>query len=108
MYFVRLRLVFFRSIFKQSTNIAIFCIPAGFDGMLYDYFNGLEDLKDRHVRFVGDPRQRIQEDYLRILRYFRYALLFKLPPLPGRRSTNFVKTFCPFIVAYPASSRSTL
>ena len=51
-------------------------LSAGFDGMLYDYFNGLEDLKDRHVRFVGDARQRIQEDYLRILRYFRYALLF--------------------------------
>ena len=44
----------------------------GLDGTLYDYFNGNEDLKNRNVRFVGDPVQRIQEDYLRILRYFRF------------------------------------
>jgi len=44
----------------------------GLDGTVYDYFNGQEDLKAHHVRFVGDPVQRIQEDYLRILRYFRF------------------------------------
>lgn len=43
----------------------------GFDGTLYDYFNGYEDLKNRKVRFVGHAKKRIQEDYLRILRYFR-------------------------------------
>lgn len=44
----------------------------GFDGTVYDYFNGIDDLKQRRVRFVGNPEQRIQEDYLRILRYFRF------------------------------------
>lgn len=44
----------------------------GFDGTVYDYFSGMEDLKENRVRFVGDPVQRIQEDYLRILRYFRF------------------------------------
>jgi len=44
----------------------------GLDGVLYDYFMGHEDIKSRTVRFVGDPVQRIQEDYLRILRYFRF------------------------------------
>jgi len=44
----------------------------GLDGVLYDYFLGHEDIKSRTVRFVGDPVQRIQEDYLRILRYFRF------------------------------------
>uniref|UniRef100_A0A0B7BF51 Poly A polymerase head domain-containing protein n=1 Tax=Arion vulgaris TaxID=1028688 RepID=A0A0B7BF51_9EUPU len=44
----------------------------GFDGTVYDYFNGIEDLKNRRIRFVGSPEQRIQEDYLRILRYFRF------------------------------------
>lgn len=38
---------------------------------MYDYFNGIEDLKHRRIRFVGDPGERIREDYLRILRYFR-------------------------------------
>ena len=41
-------------------------------GTVYDYFDGIEDLKHRRIRFVGDPVQRIQEDYLRILRYFRF------------------------------------
>jgi len=44
----------------------------GMDGTLYDYFNGYEDLKTRKVRFVGDAKKRISEDYLRILRYFRF------------------------------------
>lgn len=42
------------------------------DGMLYDYFGGLEDLRHQRVRFVGNPVDRIQEDYLRIFRYFRF------------------------------------
>lgn len=44
----------------------------GMDGTVYDYFNGYEDLKKRKIRFVGDAKQRISEDYLRILRYFRF------------------------------------
>ncbi|CAF1074851.1 unnamed protein product [Adineta ricciae] len=42
------------------------------NGTIYDYFNGIEDLHNRCVRFVGDAEQRIREDYLRILRYFRF------------------------------------
>ena len=43
-----------------------------FDGEIVDFFNGQDDLYERRIRFVGDPVQRIQEDYLRILRYFRF------------------------------------
>lgn len=46
-------------------------LNSGFDGTVYDYFNGVEDVKNRRLRFVGAPEDRIQEDYLRILRYFR-------------------------------------
>jgi poly(A) polymerase len=42
------------------------------DGMVYDYVGGLDDLRDRRVRFIGDPARRIAEDYLRILRFFRF------------------------------------
>ncbi|HEX2590414.1 MAG TPA: CCA tRNA nucleotidyltransferase [Rhizomicrobium sp.] len=45
---------------------------ANTDGELFDYFGGLDDLKARHVRFIGDATQRIREDYLRILRLFRF------------------------------------
>jgi poly(A) polymerase/tRNA nucleotidyltransferase (CCA-adding enzyme) len=42
------------------------------DGVLFDYFNGANDLTAGIVRFVGDAGTRIVEDYLRILRYFRF------------------------------------
>jgi len=42
------------------------------DGRLHDYVDGLADLVARRVRFIGDPAQRIAEDYLRILRFFRF------------------------------------
>ena len=42
------------------------------DGLVFDPVNGLEDLMARRVRFIGDPAARIREDYLRILRFFRF------------------------------------
>jgi poly(A) polymerase len=42
------------------------------DGAVHDYVDGLADLEARRVRFIGDPAQRIAEDYLRILRFFRF------------------------------------
>ena len=42
------------------------------DGEVFDYFGGLEDLRAGRVRFVGDPATRIAEDYLRLLRFFRF------------------------------------
>lgn len=53
---------------RDFTMNALFVDPSG-DG--YDYVGGYEDCLDRHVRFIGDPAQRIVEDYLRILRLFR-------------------------------------
>jgi len=41
-------------------------------GTLLDPLGGLPDLEARHVRFIEDPAQRIREDYLRILRFFRF------------------------------------
>jgi poly(A) polymerase len=45
-------------------------------GEIHDYFDGLADLHARHVRFIGDPLQRIAEDHLRILRFFRFHARF--------------------------------
>ena len=42
------------------------------DGTIHDYNGGMDDLQDKVSRFVGDPAERIKEDYLRILRYFRF------------------------------------
>jgi poly(A) polymerase len=45
-------------------------------GEVFDYFNGLADLQQRHVRFIGNPYERIAEDHLRILRFFRFHARF--------------------------------
>lgn len=55
---------------RDFTINALYADP--FTGELFDYFGGVEDLKARRVRFIGDPLQRIAEDHLRILRYFRF------------------------------------
>jgi poly(A) polymerase len=46
------------------------------DGTLYDPVDGLDDLSHGIVRFIGDPKKRIQEDYLRILRFFRFLAYY--------------------------------
>jgi poly(A) polymerase len=53
-------------------DLTINALFADADGKVYDYFGGLDDLGAGRVRFVGDPRQRIIEDYLRLLRFFRF------------------------------------
>ena len=50
------------------------------DGSVFDYAGGLVDLRARRVRFVGDPATRIREDYLRILRYFRFQSRYGSTP----------------------------
>jgi len=45
-------------------------------GLVHDFVGGLADIAERRVRFIGDPLQRIKEDYLRILRFFRIHAAF--------------------------------
>lgn len=51
------------------------------DGAVYDYFDGLAHLHHGRVMFVGRPQARIREDYLRILRFFRFYARFGRPPI---------------------------
>jgi tRNA nucleotidyltransferase/poly(A) polymerase len=53
-------------------DFTINAMSADREGKVHDYFGGVEDLHRGCVRFVGDASQRVQEDYLRILRYFRF------------------------------------
>ena len=50
------------------------------DGSIHDYAQGARDIAHRHVLFIGDPDQRIREDYLRILRFFRFHAAFGQGP----------------------------
>ena len=55
---------------RDFTINALYADPCS--GELHDFHGGLDDLKSRTVRFIGEPLQRIAEDHLRILRYFRF------------------------------------
>jgi len=56
-------------------------LSMGPGGKLFDYTGGLADIATRKVRFIGEPERRIKEDYLRILRFFRFSADFGEGPL---------------------------
>lgn len=69
----------FNTSYEQDSIRRDFTINALYldlDGNIYDYQNGLLDLENKIVRFIGDSKTRINEDYLRILRFFRFSIRF--------------------------------
>jgi poly(A) polymerase len=56
----------------ERRDFTINALSLSQDGTVHDYVGGLADLALRRVRFIGDPAQRIAEDTLRILRFFRF------------------------------------
>jgi tRNA nucleotidyltransferase/poly(A) polymerase len=56
----------------ERRDFTINALSATRDGAVYDYAGGLDDLVHHRVRFIGNPAKRIEEDYLRILRFFRF------------------------------------
>ena len=63
---------------RDFTINALYAHPETFE--VSDYFGGLDDLAARRVRFIGDAHERIREDHLRILRYFRFHARFGSEP----------------------------
>ncbi len=61
---------------SKRRDISINAIYLDRKGKLYDPQNGVKDLKNKIVRFIGDPDERIQEDYLRIIRFLRFAIQY--------------------------------
>lgn len=59
-------------------DLTINAVYADEKGNVFDYYNGIEDLEQGRVRFIGSASQRIKEDYLRILRFFRFYSKFGL------------------------------
>lgn len=59
---------------RDFTINALYADPIS--GEIFDYFGGVDDLEAGLVRFIGEPLQRIAEDHLRILRFFRFTARF--------------------------------
>jgi poly(A) polymerase len=72
----------------ERRDFTINALSVSPDGTVHDYVGGLADLAARRVRFIGDPAKRIAEDYLRILRFFRFHAAFGegLPDAAGLRA----------------------
>src|SRR5215475_7124711 len=60
----------------RRRDFTINALSVGADGVVHDYVGGLEDIAARRVRFIGEAKARIEEDYLRILRFFRFHAAF--------------------------------
>jgi len=60
----------------KRRDFTINALSIDFSGRLYDYFGGFEDLNNQIVKFIGDANERISEDYLRILRFFRFSCFY--------------------------------
>jgi poly(A) polymerase len=69
----------------ERRDFTINALSASADGTVHDYVGGLADITARRVRFIGDAQRRIEEDYLRILRFFRFHAYFGegAPDAPG-------------------------
>jgi poly(A) polymerase len=57
-------------------DFTVNALSASADGTVHDYVGGIDDIAARRVRFIGEPERRIEEDYLRILRFFRFHAHF--------------------------------
>lgn len=60
----------------QRRDFTINALSTDIEGTVFDYTGGIADLNAHRVRFIGDAAQRIREDYLRILRFYRFDARF--------------------------------
>ena len=65
-------------------DLTINAVYADEKGNVFDYYNGVDDLEKGIVRFIGSAGQRIKEDYLRILRFFRFYSIFGKAPIDAK------------------------
>ena len=65
---------------KEDSNRRDFTINAIYldiNGKIFDPQSGIVDLKNKNVKFIGNPQKRIEEDYLRIIRFIRFSLYYE-------------------------------
>ena len=61
---------------SKRRDFTINSIYLDLSGNIFDPFNGINDLKKKKIHFIGNPKKRIEEDYLRILRFFRFSFKY--------------------------------
>ena len=61
---------------SERRDFTINAIYLDINGKIFDPQDGIIDLKNNNVKFIGDPQKRIEEDYLRIIRFIRFKILY--------------------------------
>ena len=72
-------------------DLTINAVYADLHGNVFDYYDGITDLKNGIVRFIGNPEDRIEEDCLRILRFFRFYARFGKTKMDKRALAACIK-----------------
>ena len=88
--------IFFTDDWKKDAERRDFTINAMYlssDGIINDYFNGQQDIAKNKLQFIGNIDERIQEDFLRIFRYYRFLGIFENPHLIDGYEETFKKYF---------------
>ncbi len=62
---------------SERRDFTINAIYLDQDGKIFDPQNGVQDLKEKKVKFIGNSQKRIEEDYLRVLRFLRFSAYYK-------------------------------
>ncbi len=74
---------------SERRDFSINAIYMDINGKLYDPQMGTVDLKNKNIKFIGDPQKRIEEDYLRILRFIRFKVMYDIVVEPT--TSNAIK-----------------
>ena len=78
---------------SQRRDFTMNSVYLSIDGTLHDYYNGQEHIADQKLQFIGDVEQRVQEDYLRIFRYYRFLGCFKNPKV-NKNDERILHNYC--------------
>ena len=63
---------------SERRDFTMNAIYMDINGKIFDPQNGIVDLKNKNVKFIGDPQKRIEEDYLRIIRFIRFKVMYDI------------------------------
>ncbi len=67
---------------SERRDFTINAIYMDINGKIFDPQLGLVDLKNKNIKFIGDPQKRIEEDYLRIIRFIRFKIIYDIAVEP--------------------------
>lgn len=82
----------------QRRDFTVNALSLAIDGTLFDYYGGQADLVGHVLRFIDDPAKRMHEDYLRLLRYFRFAAVLDWP-LEHQPTLQTCRELAPFLIS---------